>query len=226
MNKELKIGLVAGGVIVLLFALLFGLNHYNYQKSLIRETERNLTEDERKIYEDRLVLADTELAKEDLTTESRFDLLMYKGFQLYGLGQLESAVNYYTQATKILPENVNAYVAIHTAQLDMNDIRGAQKSIRKALELSPTDPDIWKRYIVLEKERFNAGDEQINNLYIDALRETQGHVDIITSYAVFLESTEKFQASIEYWQQAQTLNPEAHGLYQGEIDQLNTKLTP
>jgi len=224
MTKEMKIGLGLAGVIIVLFGALFILNNYNYNQTLIREKNPNLTEEQRQAYDDRLTQADVQLAKTDLTDQSRYDLHMYKGVQLQGLGKYELAVQSFMEADKVMADNANTYVAMYTAQMDMNDIRGAQKSIRKAIELKPTDPDIWKKYIVMERERFGARDEQVRNMYQEALEKTNGHIDIVTSYAVFLEAIGDFGAAKGQWEKAIEINPANQSAYVSEIARIEAIL--
>lgn len=227
MKKEVKTGLIvlsALVVVVGLFVTAAWLNHYNYQKTLIYEKDPNLTQDERKIYEDRLAQADAELAKGDISIEQRYDWLMYKGFQLYGLGKYKEATNFIAQAVDLNPDNHTSYVAMYTVQLDMQDNRGAEKSIKRALELKPENADFWKKYIVLMQERFKLTTEEVSNLYKEALEKTSSNIDIITSYASFWESVGNNRFAVEYWQKAKTANPGNSTVYEAEITRLDQKI--
>jgi tetratricopeptide (TPR) repeat protein len=221
MNTQTKVILSGVLVLVLFFAGLTWLNHYNYQSSLIREKDPGLTQDQRKIYEDRIALADAELAKSDLTQDQRFNALMSKGFQLYGLGKLEQSIEWYVKAAEVRPEDPNAYVAMYTSQLDMQDNRAAQKSIKQALELQPLNADAWKKYIVLERERFRAGNETLDGLYQEALSKTGHNIDIHTSYAVFLEGIGNLQGAKEQWQKSVEVYPANKAAYENEIRRLD-----
>jgi len=224
MTKEVKLGIGAVVLIVFLFAITVGLNHYNYEQSILREKDPKLSEESRKIYEDRLVQAETELVKSELTQDQRYEWLMYKSFQLFGLGKLQSSMDFLTQASLLKPENANPYVMMYTVQMDMQDNRGAHKNIKKALEVNPINPDIWKKYILLERERFGARDEQVRNMYQDALEKTNGHIDIVTSFAVFLESAGDLAGAKGQWEKAIEINPANQSAYVSEIARIEAIL--
>ncbi|HYF97712.1 MAG TPA: tetratricopeptide repeat protein [Coxiellaceae bacterium] len=221
MNKEVKIGLAAAGIIVILLAALAGLDYWMEQRKIVKEKDPNLTQEERAIYEERLATAREMINNPDLNDSQRFDWYMQQGFQLYGLGKLAEASDSYKEALKFRPEDPNAYVALYAVQLDMQDNDSALKNIQKAVELKPTDPDIWKKYILIQKERFGVAGQELNDLYLQALEKTLNNVDINTAYAVHLEQVGNLQAAMEYWQKAAELNPSARPLYEIEIKRLD-----
>lgn len=224
MNTKVKLGLVAAAIIVLLVAIFFGMNFSTQQDNFIKEKDPQLTQEERKIYEDRLAEANEALKNQNLDNDERYNWVMFKGFQLHGLGKLEDALKQFIEASKLKPEDSTAQVSLYTVYLDMQDNESARESIKKAIELKPTDPDIWKKYILLEKERFNASNELLTNLYSEALSKTNNHVDIITAYATFLEEIGNLQAAKEYWQKAVEANPGRRSLYEEEIKRLEAKM--
>lgn len=224
MTKEFKLGLGAVIAVVLLLAITAGLNYYNYERSIIKEKDPKLSDESRKIYEDRLVQAEAELAKPDLTQDQRYEWLMFKSFQLFGLGKLQESMDYLIQASVLKPENPNPYVMMYTVQMDMQDNKGAHVNIKKALSLNPLSADAWKKYILLEKERFKAGEEQLINIYNEALVKTNNHVDVTSSYAVYLESIGRLQPAVDQWKKAIEQNPSKQAVYEQEINRLNDKI--
>jgi tetratricopeptide (TPR) repeat protein len=223
MPRNLKIALAA---CVTLFLIVAGYAIYqqeNYEASFVKEINRNLSPEDRKIYEDRIAEADRKLAEAQSDTE-RYNLLMQKGFNLYGLGSLTAAKDVFNQANELNPNDSTALVALYQTQVDMNDPKGALKSIQAALKLKENDPDIWKKYIVLQEEKFNLGNDRISALYSEALVKTNTHINMVTAYAVWLEKVGNLQSSKEYWQKAIELNPNNKATYEAEIKRIDQKM--
>ncbi len=220
MNK-VKLGIIiAVGILVLV-----GLFSYFYQedKNIILEKEPNLTADERQIYEDRLAEAEAKL-KQAETNEEKYNLYLLIGFQKYGLGRFAEAKAAYRNAEKYNEKkDYSVYTALYQVQLDMQDNEGARDSIKKAIEYGSGVADNWLKYIILEKERFNASNETLNGIYIEALGATAGQsdFDVMANYAQFLESTGNLQGAKEYWQKAAEANPGNKAVYDAEIKRLD-----
>lgn len=221
MNKEFKLGLVACLVLILLVAGFIWWPHYNYQRNLIKSVDRHLSQEDQKTYEDRLAQANADLQKNDLSNEQRYNLLMNKGFQLYALGRLSEAVDAFADAARINSQDFTSYVAMYTAQLDMQDNRGAEKSILRAIELKPADADIWKKYIQLQMDRFAANNDQLNSLYQQALDKTHQSTDIVTAYASWLEKSGDLSKAKEYWQKAAIADSSNKKVYDAQIKRID-----
>jgi len=65
-----------------------------------------------------------------------------------------------------------------------------------------------------------ASNEELNNLYREALDKTNNGVDIITSYAIFLETTGDLQGALDKWKQATVSNPTNKSVYATHIKRL------
>jgi tetratricopeptide (TPR) repeat protein len=218
-NTKVKLAIAFAVIIVLGFA---GYALYNRQKAdIITEKDPNLSSEDRKTYEDKLSEQDRLLA-EAKDDNDKFDALMQQGFYLYGLGKYQESKDKFFGAVDVKPQEYTAFTALYEVQMAMNDNKGAQESISKAISLKKDSADLWKRYIVLEKDRFGADKDKLNGLYIEALRETRENIDIITSYAAFLESVDNLQASKEYWQKAVVSYPANKAVYEAEITRLDT----
>jgi tetratricopeptide (TPR) repeat protein len=197
----------------------------NYEASFVKEVNRNLSPEDRKIYEDRITEAKNKLESEQ-DPKIRFNLLMNLGSNLHGLGNLTDARKAFEDAIKINENDYNAYVSLHSVQLDQNDISGAEKSIKRALELNRSDRNVWKKYIIFEKDKKGADNDKISSLYSEALNKTGNHIDIVTAYALWLGETGNLQASKEYWQKAIELNPTGRPVYEAEIGKIDAKMNP
>lgn len=226
MNKQTKLALGISIIIVIFFALYAGWRDYQIRKSILSEVPRNLTNEQRAIYETRLSNLDIKIgeAKDD---NERYNFYMEKGFNLYGLGKLAESKDWYVKASELSPNDYTSFVALYQTQLDMNDNKGAKASIKKALTLKNDDPDVWKKYIDLEVYRFKLSNEKIKALFVEALNSTStsaSRVDVITHYAVYLEKIGELDGAIIQWQRAAELDAGLKTQFEAEISRLQTKL--
>ena len=223
MKKQQILAIIACLLIVGGFVGYNQWNKYKKQTSFIQEIDRNLSPEDRKVYEDRLVEAEKYIA-EAQDNQAKSDALIYKAVQLSGLGQLALARDVFLEAVDINPENYNIYVHLYQVYFEMGDYKHAVSSIKKSLELKPNNPDAWKKYILLEKEKSKLSNGEINDLYFQALQKTLGHVDIHTSYAVFLEEIGNLEWAKDHWQKAIAAYPTNRVIYEAEIARLDQKM--
>lgn len=223
MKKQVIIGivltlLIAGGFV--------GYNKwaaYQKEQRLVKEVDRKLTEAERKIYEDRLVEVEKRLQNPKDDGE-KTELLWFKAVQLQGLGKLAEARQVLLTAIEFNPKEYDLFVSLHLVYLEMTDFEEARTAIIKATVLSPQDPDGWRRYILLEQEKFDSSPEHIKSMFAEALTKTNDHVDMVKLYAGYLEKIGDYSAAISYWEQAIQKFPSSREIYQKEIERLQGKL--
>lgn len=220
MKKQIIFAIITCLIIILGVAGFILYSNYKHEASLIKYKDSKLTADEKKVFEDKLARDETTLSKKDLSSQERYDWLLDQGDNLYGLGRLADAEDAFQEAMELKPDMLAAYVRLFNVQVDRTNYKGAIKNIKKALDLRLENPDLWKKYIQLEIDKFNATNEQIKSLYSDALLNAKSNIDILTSYAAWLEKVGDLQKAKEYWQQAITINPDGKPIYQAEIDRL------
>lgn len=194
----------------------------NARPPIITEKRPDLTEDERRIVDDRLkqVLEKIEKPPEGATSIEKYSWNMQAGFQKMALGKYSEAKEYFVAASAIQPADYTAWVAMYEATLAMNDYETARENIKKAISLDSSNPDLWRKYIQLEKEKFKAPDSQLDQLFSEALASTGSDVNIITIYAQFLEEKGDLKGAIEQWKKAIAANAGNKELYQAEITRL------
>jgi len=220
MNKKITIG-----VVTLLLIIIAALGAYSsYYERAIYPNLPKLTDAERQLIDERLLKTNKALETPELTDKEKFNLTMQVGFNEYVLGNYREAESAYKTASEIKTDNnYVSYVALYQLYLDIQKNRSARAMIQKALSLSPTSADIWNKYIVLEKERFNANSETLDKLYKEAIETTFYNVDVLSAYATLLAGEGRYAEAIEYWTKAITYNPSAKDLYEQEISALKEK---
>ena len=222
MKKQQILAIIACLLIVGGFVGYNQWNKYKKQTSFIQEIDRNLSPEDRKVYEDRLVEAEKYIA-EAADNQAKSDALIYKAVQLSGLGQLALARDVFIEAANANPDNYNIYVHLYQVYFEMGDYKQAESSIKKSLELQPNNPDGWRKYILLEVEKLRRPEREIRGLYAQAQQAVKEKTDIYTDYARYLENIGDIGGAIEQWQKAQAAHPENYNLYEREIQRLNQK---
>jgi tetratricopeptide (TPR) repeat protein len=223
MNNRIKIAIIA---CLVLFAGVAGYAIYsqeNYKASFLKEINRNLSQDDIKIYDDRIAEAQR-MFTEAKSDDDKFDALIQKGINQYGKGSLSEANKTFLEAKDLKPADPKVYVLLYQAQLDMKDYNGALDNIKKARDLEPANADVWKKLVQIEQEHFNADNDKISALYSEAVVKTNSDIDIVTSYAAWLGKVGNYQAAVEYWGKASLTNPSRQQAYQKEIDSLQEKI--
>ncbi len=223
MNKEVKIGIAACIVLVLLVAGLIWWPRYDYQRHLVKSVDRHLSQDDQKIYEDRISKADEGLV--NASADDKYNLLETKGVNLYGLGRLEDARKVLEEAIKFKPDLLAAYTVLAQVETEMMDYKAALTTFESALKISPVNATLWKKYIQLQTDQFKADNNKIDSIYQDALNKTiingVPNVDIVTSYASWLEKSGDLAKAKEYWQKAITINDSGKKAYDAEIKRID-----
>lgn len=197
-------------------------NEKNLNSSFITEKDPNLTAEQRKIVEDRIAGLNEKIKNppEGSTDAEKYNLYIQIGFQKLNLGKFSEARDSFIDASHLQPDNYAAYVALYQVYLSMTDYNSARESIKKAVSLSPGSPDVWRKYIPLEKEKFGATNEELEKLYSEALKSTGESIDILTVYAQFLEEKGDIKGAIEQWKKATVAYATNKDVYQGEIYRL------
>lgn len=190
------------------------------EPALLPNVDRKLSEEDKKIYADRLLDVEKRLL-ESKDEQTKFDLLMFKGFQLQGLGKLGEAATVFLEAAGTKPGNYDVYISLHLVYLEAGEYKTARQYILKSISLKADNTNSWNRYILLEKERFNSSYDHIDPIYQEALEKTGNNIDMLVTYARFLDESGKTERSIEYWKKAAEANPASKNLYQEEIDRLS-----
>jgi len=221
MNKQLIFGII---ICLILVGAIVGYLTWQNQKqeaNFIEEVDRKLSDEDRKIYEDRLIEAKKFIA-EAQDNQAKSDALIYKAVQLSGLGKLAFARDVFLQAADVNPENFNIYIHLHLVYFEMEDFKSAESSIRESLRLNANNPDAWKKYILLEIEKFDRPESEIRELYGQAEGAVREKTDIYTDYARYLETIGDKAGAIQQWQKAAESYPENKDLYEGEIERLSS----
>lgn len=136
------------------------------------------------------------------------------------LGQYGKSKELLEQAMSIDPKNSNLIQTYSVLIAMMGDKRAALQYINRAIDLYSAEQSYWMWKIDLEKD-LGLSASGIEATYKNALEKTSGDINIITSYAQFLESQNRKEDAIVQWQKAIEIYPQNKTIYQAEIDRLS-----
>lgn len=152
MNNRVKLGiLIAVLVVIAVGAFSFYNNKQtNPEKNFVIEKQVNLSDADRKVYEDRVNDANSKLENEK-DSAIRFDLYSKLGFAEYALGHLGLSKDAFNNAIKINADQYGVWQGLFQTKADMGDNAGADEAIKKAIAIRPNSAEFWKQYIAFKK---------------------------------------------------------------------------
>jgi tetratricopeptide (TPR) repeat protein len=216
------------GISVLILAVIvagilyFGLKKEDSKKYVI---DRKLSPAQQQQYKDNITKGQETLKALDKNKETYKSAAaegnIYIAQQYSGLGELSEAENYYNEALKIYSQDASALVGIALLKIEEKDFASARTLLGQATEYAPDNADIWLRYIQITREYFPNESQEIQGLYEQAIQKTRSHIDILTSYAQFLEQKGDIENAKRIWKQAADQNP-TNPVYMQEYNRLSS----
>ncbi len=224
MVRNVKIGIILS---ILLLAAVAGAGWYAQKKAndkILKVVERNITPDDRKVFEGRISDLQAKLQASNDNAE-KYNLYLQLGQNKYILGLLQESKDYLNEAIKINSDQYDVYLALFLTEFDMRDFEGAEKSIKKAISIRKGIADLWRRHISLKIDT-NASKGEVIAIFDQAIKDIQQNgdalntTDIYTFYATWLEKSGNLAGSIDYWKKAIDVNPANKKVYEAEIKRI------
>lgn len=218
------IAIITGVVVVAAVAAVFVVRPKQtpQKEKGLADVQRNLTQDQEKIYTDRITFAENYLHSlqpaQPTYRQEQGNVYVNLANQYYGLGKLQKSKEYYEKALEAVPYLEPALVGLSLVLIDGSDIEGAKNILEQALESNPRNADVWVRYIQLRKS-IGATNEELDRVYQEARTKTENHVDVATQYAAFLESSGRPADALSLWKQLSQQFPKNES-YRQEIKRL------
>lgn len=216
-------------VIIIGLVLVLGGGYYAYQqqqKKYTNEKDPKLNQSELSAIDGKIKeLEDSIKSKKDSATkEDLFKLQMELAAQYRLRGRLLEARDVLKEAIKTLPDNISPWTDLYVVENERGDYAAAEEALKTLLDKNPANAQGWRWYIELKRDRLNASEAEQRDLYRQALDKTNQHVDIVTSYAQFLEQHNDLPGAVQQWKIAIQLNPSAKAQYEAEIARIQEKL--
>ena len=185
---------------------------------IIKEQLTNLSSGERQLLESQIAGFTEQLKKLDGNEfVDQRNSLYYKmasaqaklGLYEDALGTLDKIPSDSKQDTQIWALKTNIY-------RDMGDKAKALEAANNALQLDRENPAYWLAVIELS----TGNNDEKKKIYEDALNLTQNNIDVVVSYAKFLESMGDKPGAILFWQKAAQIDEKDKATYDAEIARL------
>ncbi len=216
-------GLIGGGVYLLI---------QNQQSKYINFKDPKFTNDELVTIEGKIKdLENAVKNKEesgDLENEDKKSDLFKLKMELasfYRLrGRLLDAKKTIISASELKPDDMMVWTELFVVDQLREDYVSAENDLKKSIAVNPTNPQVWRWYFDLASGPLKYTQDQLRSLFKDALDKTNSHVDIITVYAGFLETSNDLAGAVAQWKLAIEKNPAGAAQYQAEIARIQNKL--
>ncbi len=193
------------------------------QGILLQNKDRQLSEESKKIYLDRIKKAQENLDSLKETDKSyktqAVNDYIYLAEQSFGLGLLEQSKNYYYKVLNLDLNNEAALVGLAVVYNDAGKYQEALNNLDIAIKINPKNYNLWVQYIGIKKAS-GVSNERLTEIYNDALKATERYPDILTSFAKFQEEIGNISQAIALWQEVSKVNPSGASLYKQEITRL------
>jgi len=121
-----------------------------------------------------------------------------------------------------LQKNEEIYRSLYTNYLALKDYPKAEDAIKKAINAKTSIPNNWNEYATFERYNMKASFGVVSAIYLDALKATNNHIDLLTAYSAYLSDEKKYSEAIVYLEKAITVYPANKVIYQAEIDRLKS----
>ncbi|MBL8030562.1 MAG: hypothetical protein JNN11_04930 [Candidatus Doudnabacteria bacterium] len=216
------------GIIAL--AVGFGLYFINKNNTPVADTglkniNRNLSEDSRRVYMERIEAAEKDLAETQFTDKDaslrQTNNHLYLAQQYFGLGELEKSKQEYLKVLNFDSKNEAALVGLAYVFAEAGDLESAEKSLKTAIEYSPKNYSVWLQYIDINRTR-GVSKEGVKALFEEALAATGRYIDVVTKAANFYEQIGEKDKAVSMWEEAIKSNPGAKKTYELEIGRLKS----
>ncbi len=221
----------ASGAVLLGLALALG-NHFLLKKTLdvknlssfstLKNKDRNLTEAQKKFYQDRIETGEGYLKtispEEPNRANKNASGYVFLAQQYYGLGELGKAEDLYNKAMSEDSGYEQSYLGLAAVFEDVGDFHASKQILEKGLEKKPGFAALQLKYIEVRKT-LGASVEEIEKLYQDALVKTGQAEDVLTQFASFEELNGKKTEAYELWKKALEKNPD-NKVYREQAERL------
>ena len=113
--------------------------------------------------------------------------------------------------------NSRVWTTYATSYKGLGDTTKTIDTVRKALAIDDELAEPWRIYLEAAQDFPKA---ELDSLYVQALAKTKNNLEIVKSYARFLEKTGDNTKAVIYWETARNIDPNNAQEYDKEISRL------
>ena len=165
---------------------------------------RDRSEEQRKIFMDRIAAAKDLLAKNPNDT----DALEIIGFLHDTLGDKETAQKYYKEVLRLNPESVPALNNLANIYRDREDFSGAEKLYLKITEVEASNIEAWRDLHDLYRYLYKSKEDQADDILLSGLEKNPDDPQILAMLATYYQDTGDKEKAIEYYERLVKAMPE------------------
>src|SRR3989344_4728637 len=147
--------------------------------------------------------------------------LITAGHKLYLQEKYAEALPYFKKAL-MLEQSDRIYRSLYSVYMGLKDYTNAEISIKKSVTINRQIPNNWLEYASFENYYKKASFDVVSKVYLDGLKATKDHIDLITNYAGYLTENKKYTEAITYLEKAISIDSSRKDIFQTEIDNLRT----
>ena len=170
---------------------------------IIYQAERNLSPENRIIFEQRLSDALNQLEESDDQYSAYINIGHYKK----ALGDYQGALDAYNKSAEINPETYVIWVNIGNLCKDMKDYKQAEKSYQKGIEVAPSFNEPYLALMDLYWYHSNLTDQELRIMF-DKLLADKNNYYIRAKYGQYLEQEEYIDDAIKLWEEYLQYSPD------------------
>jgi tetratricopeptide (TPR) repeat protein len=153
----------------------------------------------------------------DATISDKFVVYIQLAEVRTALGKFAEAINALDQVREERSGNSRLWTEYAKAYRGLGDSGKAKESIQQALNVDDELPLTWQLYLEINSD---LPDQQLDALYVTALQKTKNDLDLVISYAKFLEKIGNIERAVAYWETARNVDPARSADYEKEISRL------
>jgi tetratricopeptide (TPR) repeat protein len=219
--KKIILAVVA---IIILGAVYVGATQWNKNNRpssdyKLNEIDRLEAEEQKRILEDQLADYEKRAAdlKTDATASDKYTVYIKLAELQNRLGKFQDAINSVDKIAGDNQGNSRIWVTYANSYKGLGNNGQAIDRAGKALSIDDENVDAWRIMIELSQ---NTDQAALNDLYMKALPKTNNDIEIVKSYARFLEKTGDIAKAVAYWETARNVDPANAEEYNKEITRL------
>jgi len=222
-KKQIIITVIIAFVILSVPGVIFG---YPYFK-IWRENREFLANPQ--IHDDFVAAMDKEAEiKKDPTRIETYITAMnrYKG-----LGDVTKDVRFYERALAISDKTIDkfgtqsylSYINASTIYMAIGDYTKAEEMIKKSIEMSPGDAQLYLRLIELYRDFMKKSESEIIAVYENAIQRLVNVLPVYNAYAAYLRDIGRFEESLDKYEILYKAMPD-NPLYAQTVKELRIKV--
>ncbi len=194
-------------------------NHRPSSDYKLNEIDRLQAEEQKRILEDQLADYEKRASdlKSDATVSDKYTVYIKLAELQNRLGKYQEAINSVDKIANDNQGNSRIWTTYATSFMGLGNSGQALDRAGKALTIDDESPEAWRIMIALSQ---NIDQVELNTMYVKALTKTNNDIEIVKSYARFLEKTGDIAKAVAYWETARNVDPANAEEYTKEITRL------